>query len=93
MAFDVITASEAFLSCALVGALALKAKVLDKRGVVTATLIGWPIYFFGGWQGFALIVVFFTVSVVFTKYKSDLKGKIEGALEKGKDQVMAKRPR
>lgn len=84
MALDMITAEEALLSCAVVGTLALKVKVLDKRGVVIATLIGWPFYFFGGWQRFALIIVFFAVSVAFTRYKSDLKYKIEGALAKGR---------
>jgi len=81
-----VTLIELATSIALLSILALiaiKLKLIDKSGVISALLIGSLILFFGGWKWLLLMFSFLLVAGLATKYKYNLKFKLGVAESKG----------
>ncbi|MDM8531458.1 DUF92 domain-containing protein [Anaerolineales bacterium HSG25] len=64
----------------LIGALAYRRKSLSASGVVGAMLVGTTIFGFGGWTWGMLLIVFFVLSSLLSKYKASVKAQL--AVEK-----------
>ena len=82
MSLELVTALEALLVCFAVGVTTQKARILNRSGLLAAVLVGWPIFVFGGWQWFAILLIFLVSSAIFTKYKYDVKSSMETIQEK-----------
>jgi uncharacterized protein (TIGR00297 family) len=61
--------------------LAYKTKVINKSGILTAILVGFTILYFGEVSWFFILVLFFIIASVFTKYKHREKQKLGGPQE------------
>lgn len=53
--------------------ISFKFKFLDSTGIISAFIIGFIVVFFGGLNWFIVLLIFFLVSSVFTKYKYNFK--------------------
>jgi uncharacterized protein (TIGR00297 family) len=82
LSLELATVLEALLVCFAVGVTTHKARILNLSGLLAAVFVGWPIYVFGSWKWFALLLIFLVISAVFTKYKYSLKSSIEAVQEK-----------
>ncbi len=60
---------------------AYKIKVIDKSGILTAIPIGYTILYFGEVSWFFILLLFFIIASVFTKYKYKEKLKLEVSQE------------
>ena len=67
----------------LLGIIAYKKGAVDFSGFIAGLLIGWPIFWFGGWAWFVVTAYFFVASSILTKYKYDVKSLWDAAQEKG----------
>lgn len=66
-----------------VGALSIKLHAVDFSGFLAGLVVGLAIWIFGNWSWFLVILVFFLVSAVFTKFKYERKRRLGVAQEKG----------
>jgi uncharacterized protein (TIGR00297 family) len=69
--------------CGGLGAISIKLRVVDFSGCLAAAIVGLAIWIFSNWSWFLVILVFFLVSAVFTKFKYERKRKLGAAQEKG----------
>ena len=69
-----------FVLSVSIGALAYRRKSLSAGGVVGATLVGTTIFGFGGWTWSMVLIVFFVLSSLLSKYKVSTKAQL--AIEK-----------
>lgn len=60
---------EAALVLAVVGALSYRFKLLTVSGLISSFIFGLIIIVFGGWPWFAVVLVFFILCMLFTKFK------------------------
>ena len=67
----------------IIGLLAYKAKMVDKSGFYTGVIIGAAVFVSYGWEGFLILLVFFTLGSVATKFKSRKKQTMGVAQKKG----------
>lgn len=65
------------------GAISIKLRVVDFSGFLAGLAVGLAIWIFSNWSWFMVILVFFLVSAVFTKFKYERKRKLGAAQEKG----------
>lgn len=63
----------AFMISLSLGVLAYRAGVANETGLLSATLVGVIMIIFGGIRHFLLLLTFYVVGSVFTKYKYELK--------------------
>ena len=66
-----------------IGLIALKAKAVDFGGAVACILLGSLILIGGGWLWFIIMIVFFIVSIQFTRFRYNDKKELGFAQEKG----------
>ncbi|MBI5229629.1 DUF92 domain-containing protein [Candidatus Micrarchaeota archaeon] len=78
--FTILLGTVVTLAVALIS---LKREALTKGGTVAAILLGILVFSFGGWQWFALLIVFFVSSSLLTKYKVKKKEPITKEFAKG----------
>ncbi|MEM2872635.1 MAG: DUF92 domain-containing protein [Nitrososphaerales archaeon] len=72
-----------FLVVITFGLIAFKAKAVDFGGFIASIFIGYMILLGGGWYWFLIMLVFFTITTQFTKFKYDYKERLGFAQEKG----------
>ncbi|MDM8528483.1 DUF92 domain-containing protein [Anaerolineales bacterium HSG24] len=65
-----------FILSGLIGALAYRRESLSASGVVGAMLVGTTIFGFGGWMWGILLIVFFVLSSLLSKYKASTKARL-----------------
>lgn len=58
-----------FIAILLLASIAARFELLSEGGIVAALLVGFTIFWFGGWVWFLLLAAFFLISSAFTKYK------------------------
>jgi len=61
------------LTLAGIGGLSLATRTLDFHGMVAGLIVGSAVLFLGGWEWFALLLVFFVLSGIATHYKYEQK--------------------
>jgi uncharacterized protein (TIGR00297 family) len=66
-----------------VGAISIKLHAVDFSGFLAGLVVGLAVWMFGNWAWFLVILVFFLVSAVFTKFKYERKRRLGAAQEKG----------
>ncbi|MGQ9722782.1 MAG: DUF92 domain-containing protein [Candidatus Jordarchaeum sp.] len=69
--------------CSGLGAISIKLHVVNFSGCLAAAIVGLAIWIFGHWSWFVVILTFFLVSAVFTKFKYERKRRMGVAQEKG----------
>lgn len=67
----------------VLGILGVKYRAIDFGGLLSGILIGFVILIGGGWAWFIMMLLFFVVSTLFTRYKYGYKHSIGFAQEKG----------
>ncbi|MEM3585715.1 MAG: DUF92 domain-containing protein [Candidatus Jordarchaeaceae archaeon] len=66
-----------------VGVLSLKLHAVDFSGFLAGLVVGLAVWIFGNWAWFLVILTFFIVSAIFTKFKYERKRRLGAAQEKG----------
>lgn len=67
----------------LLSIISIKFRFLDLYGTFSAFIIGFTVILFGGFKWFALLLLFYATSSLFTKYKYDFKRRLGFAEAKG----------
>lgn len=78
-----IKVAVAFIVCSAIGLPSYKIRVVSLSGLLSGYVMGVGIIFFGGWGAFAIILMFFLLSGITTKYHYDQKKKKGLAEKKG----------
>ena len=73
----------AFFISFLLSLFALKAKVADRTGLISATIVGLIVIVFTNLKLFVVLLLFYAFGSIFTKYKYDLKLKLNIAEPSG----------
>lgn len=66
-----------------VGVISIKIHAVDFSGFLAGLVVGLAVWIFGNWAWFLIILIFFLVSAIFTKFKYERKRKLGAAQEKG----------
>lgn len=74
---------KAFLACLIIGVAAYRLKVIRGSGFWSGAIVGMGILIFGGWSLFGIILSFFVLAGIATKYKYEKK-KAHGVAEREK---------
>ncbi len=69
--------------CLFFAYLSNRLKVVDSSGAVASLAIGIPVFAWGGWKWFLILLLFFTGTAGFTKFKYEAKLRKGAAQEKG----------
>ncbi|MCJ7636380.1 MAG: DUF92 domain-containing protein, partial [Nitrososphaeraceae archaeon] len=72
-----------FFIISIIGIIAFKSKALDISGTITSVIIGYLILIGGGWNWLAILLIFFFVSISFTRFRYNIKKSLGTAQEKG----------
>ncbi len=83
MSSSVIEPIVYFLVVITFGLIAFKAKAVDFGGLIASIFIGYMILLGSGWYWFLIMLVFFTITTQFTKFKYGYKERLGFAQEKG----------
>ncbi len=65
------------------GVLSIKLKIVSISGLIAGFIVGYVVWFFGGWTWFIIILMFHLSAAFFTKFKYKRKAKEGLAQEKG----------
>lgn len=70
---EALTVVEAIIVLAVVGVLSYRFKLLTISGIISSFIVGLLVIVFGGWKWFAVVLVFFILTMFFTKFKHGYK--------------------
>lgn len=70
-----------FLLSMLIGVAAFKKESLDESGVIAALVLGTLLYGFTGWFGYGVLILFFVLSSVISKFNPDKKSARRNAIQ------------
>ncbi|MFH1443631.1 MAG: DUF92 domain-containing protein [Candidatus Micrarchaeota archaeon] len=73
----------AIIAALFLASIAARFELLSEGGIFAAVLIGLTIYFFGGWNWFMILAVFFIIASSFTKYRISEKREVNREFAKG----------
>ncbi|MCF8885047.1 MAG: DUF92 domain-containing protein [Nitrososphaerota archaeon] len=66
---DITLHIEAIIVLSIISVTSIKFKFVDKSGIISSLLVGYPIYVFGGREYFILLLTFFFISAIMTKIR------------------------
>lgn len=72
---DPITVIEAIIVLAVLGGISFKSKLLDLSGLIASFIVGLLIIVFGGWTWFIILMVFYFLTMGFTRFRYEQNGK------------------